>query len=118
MIKKLELNGDFIPNVKSAVHLGNILHVTNNQECIDEGIKTFNRQANMFLSRFKKCSPSTVVAIEVRTLAFWPIKHSILELFSRFLVCMYSFYIQKWGFKKCQKLVIVAKFQKWPNIKK
>ena len=55
---KLELNGDFIPNVKSAVHLGNILHVTNNQECIDEGIKTFNRQANMFLSRFKTCSPS------------------------------------------------------------
>ena len=45
---KLELNGEFIPNVKSAVHLGNILHVTNNQECIDEGIKTFNRQANMF----------------------------------------------------------------------
>ena len=55
---KLELNGEFIPNVKSAIHLGNILHVTNNQECIDEGIKTFNRQANMFLSRFKTCSPS------------------------------------------------------------
>ena len=55
---KLELNGEFIPNVKSAVHLGNILHVTNNQECIDEGIKTFNRQSNVFLSRFKTCSPS------------------------------------------------------------
>ena len=55
---KLELNGELIPNVKSAIHLGNILHVTNNQECIDEGIKTFNRQANMFLSRFKTCSPS------------------------------------------------------------
>ena len=29
---------------------------------------------------------------------------------------MYSFYIQKWGFKKCQKLVIAAKFQKWPKL--
>ena len=55
---KLELNGELIPNVKSAVHLGNTLHVTNNQECIDEGIKKFNSQANMFLSRFKTCSPS------------------------------------------------------------
>ena len=55
---KLELNGELIPNVKSAVHLGNILHVINNQECIDEGIKKFNSQANMFLSRFKTCSPS------------------------------------------------------------
>merc|ERR1712240_952700 len=55
---KLEINGEFIPNVKSAIHLGNILHVTNNQESIDEGIKTFNRQANMLLSRFKTCSPS------------------------------------------------------------
>ena len=55
---KLELNGELIPNVKSAVHLGNILHVINNQECIDEGIKKFNTQANIFLSRFKSCSPS------------------------------------------------------------
>ena len=55
---KLVLNGEFIPNVKTAVHLGNILHVSNNQECIDEGIRKFNRQANMFLSRFKLCSPS------------------------------------------------------------
>ena len=55
---KLKLNGELIPNVKSAVHLGNYLHVINNQECINEGIKTFNRQANMFLSRFKTCSPS------------------------------------------------------------
>ena len=46
----------------------------------------------------------TVVAIEVCTLAFWPIKHSILELFSRFLVCMYSFYIQKWGTKNMSKI--------------
>ena len=55
---KLELNGELIPNVKSAVHLGNILHVTNNQACIEEGIKKFNSQANMFLARFKICSPS------------------------------------------------------------
>ena len=55
---KLELNGENIPNVKSAVHLGNILHVTNNQEVIDDGIKKFNSQVNMFLSRFKSCSPS------------------------------------------------------------
>ena len=55
---KLELNGELIPNVKSAVHLGNTLHVINNQECIDEGIKKFNSQANMFLARFKTCSPS------------------------------------------------------------
>ena len=55
---KLELNGELIPNVRSAVHLGNVLHVTNNQECIDEGVKKFNSQANMFLSRFKSCSPS------------------------------------------------------------
>ena len=48
--------------------------------------------------------PYTVVAIEVRTIAFWPIKHSILELFSRFLVCMYSFYIQKWGTKNMSKI--------------
>ena len=55
---KLELNGELIPNVISAVHLGNILHVTNNQAGIDDGIKKFNSQANMFLSRFKSCSPS------------------------------------------------------------
>ena len=55
---KLELNGELIPNVKSAIHLGNTLHVINNQECIDEGVRKFNRQANMFLSRFKTCSPS------------------------------------------------------------
>ena len=55
---KLVLNGELIPNVKSAVHLGNFLHVVNNQECIDEGIKKFNRQVNMFLSRFKTCAPS------------------------------------------------------------
>ena len=55
---KLVLNGELIPNVKSAVHLGNFLHVVNTQECIDEGIKKFNRQANMFLSRFKTCTPS------------------------------------------------------------
>ena len=52
------LNGELIPNVKTAVHLGNVLHVVNNQECIDEGIKKFNRQVNMFLSRFKTCAPS------------------------------------------------------------
>ena len=55
---KLELNGELIPNVISAVHLGNILHVTNNQAGIDDGIKKFNSQANMFLSRFKSCTPS------------------------------------------------------------
>ena len=55
---RLELNGELIPNVKSAVHLGNYLHVINNHECIEEGIKKFNSQANMFLSRFKSCSPS------------------------------------------------------------
>ena len=60
---KLELNGEVIPNVQSAVHLGNILHVSNNQECIDEGIKKFNRQANMFLSRFKSCSPSVRIKL-------------------------------------------------------
>ena len=54
----LELNGEHIPNVKSAVHLGNTLHVINNQEGIAEGIKKFNSQANMFLSRFKSCTPS------------------------------------------------------------
>ena len=55
---KLKLNGELIPNVESADHLGNILHVKNNQECIDAGIRKFNSQVNMFLARFKTCTPS------------------------------------------------------------
>ena len=54
----LKLNGEFIPSVESAIHLGNILHVTNNHECIEAGIRKFNSQANMFLSRFKTCTPA------------------------------------------------------------
>ena len=55
---QLKLNGELIPNVESTVHLGNILHVKNDQECIDAGIRKFNSQVNMFLSRFKTCTPS------------------------------------------------------------
>ena len=35
---------------------------------------------------------------------FWLIKHSIWEQFSWFLVCIYSFYTQKWGTKNLSKI--------------
>ena len=35
---------------------------------------------------------------------FWLIKHSIWEQFSWFLLCIYSFYTQKWGTKNLSKI--------------
>ena len=53
----VKLNGDLIPKVDSATHLGNILHTKNEYECIEEGIRAFNRCVNMFIFKFKVCSP-------------------------------------------------------------
>ena len=54
----VKLNGDIIPRVNNATHLGNILHTKKEYECIEEGTKAFNRCVNMFMFRFKGCSPS------------------------------------------------------------
>ena len=52
-----KLNGDTIKRFNNAIHLGNVLHTDNEHDCIDEGIKSFNRSVNMFIFRFKLCSP-------------------------------------------------------------
>ena len=59
----IKLNGVVINRFDKAVHLGNTFHTKRDYECIEDGIRTFNRTVNMFLYRFKTCNPSIKIKL-------------------------------------------------------
>ena len=59
----IKLNGVVINRFDKAVHLGNTFHTKRDYECIEDGIRTFNRTVNMFLYRFKTYNPSLKIKL-------------------------------------------------------
>ena len=82
---RVKLNGDIIKKVNKASHLGNLLHTENSYECIDEGTNKFNCTVNMFLSRFKVCSPSIRIKLfqqycmSLYGSQIWPLWHRSID---------------------------------------
>lgn len=51
----ISVNGERVPVVNSAIHLGNLISTNNDYDCIDYGISKFNSSFNSFFATFGKC---------------------------------------------------------------
>ena len=49
------VNGEPVPVLDKALHLGNLISTSNTFECLDYGITKFNSSFNYFMSTFGKC---------------------------------------------------------------